>query len=176
MTLLEKLSNLAVIIVAVAVIGTKISERLAPADTPVAQVHLAQRFMGKPLPLPEALATGKNGTITLFISKQCRFCTDSMLFYRRLKGYTSSQACETKLVAIGPGDHESREDIQEYLAGHHLPVDGIAMVNFHGLNVTGTPTLVLRDGARLVQGVWVGKLSEAGEKEVLSKVGSFCHT
>jgi hypothetical protein len=174
MTRLEKVSNIAVIIVASLVTGTTLYDRLV-ARGPSAQTTLLQQFTGKQLPLPASLATGNKGTITLFISKNCHFCTESMSLYQRLADSRSNASCDVKIVALGPKERETREDVQTYLTEHNLTVDGMEMVNFMNLGVSSTPTLVLRDASRLVRRVWVGRLSGAKENEVLAEVKSLCH-
>jgi hypothetical protein len=171
MTSFERCSNIAVVVVAGVVIGTNLYNRWGlqvPKPPPV----LSKQLTGKPL--PGSSITGNQGTITLFISKDCHFCTDSMDFYRRLSDLRSTTRCDIKLFAAGPRNRETREDIQAYLAKHDLAVDGIEMLNFSRLGVSGTPTLVLQDASRLVRGVWLGYLPEASENEVLSKTKSFC--
>ena len=166
MTGFEKYSNIAVIVVASVVIGTNLYDHFG------LQAPKPKQLTGKPL--PGSSITGNQGTITLFISKDCHFCTDSMDFYRRLSDLRATTPCDIKLVAAGPRNRETREDIQTYLAKHDLAVDGIEMLNFSCLGVSGTPTLVLQGASRLVRAVWFGYLPEASENEVLSKTKSFC--
>ena len=112
---LDKLSNIAVIGVALVVAGTNIYDRISvhPTDLPA---PFAQRFMGKRLPLPNALPVGGSGEIILFISKTCHYCSQSMTFYRRLAELRSPK-CNLKIVALGPKERETQADIQGYLSG-----------------------------------------------------------
>jgi len=50
-----------------------------------------------------------------------------------------------------------------------VQVDEIKHADFQSLQVGGTPTLLLVDSKGIVQKVWLGKLSEAKEKEVLDQ-------
>ncbi|HEX4135717.1 MAG TPA: hypothetical protein VHY84_13970 [Bryobacteraceae bacterium] len=174
MSSFEKIANIAVILAAVAVVSTNIYDRFTPR-VPVAQATLAQKFLGKRMPLPDSVLSGAKGTVTLFISKDCHFCTASMAFYQRLAALKSPDSCNIKLVALAPKDHDLPEEVETYLSGHNLSVDEIEVVDFANLGVTGTPTVVLHDGARRVQGLWVGLLSEARQAEVIAKVTSVCH-
>ena len=131
------------------------------------------KLMGKRLPVPESLAIGANGAITLFVSQNCHFCTESMGFYRRLSA-SRPKSCDIRVYAIGRKELENREDVQAYLAGNGVTLDGSEVMDIRGVGISGTPTIVLRDTSGLVRGVWVGKLSETQEDEVLSKVKSFC--
>jgi hypothetical protein len=175
-TLLEKMSNVAVIVLAAGVLGFNIYDRFVPRVVPPSQMTLVRKYMGKPLPLPAAVPQGQRGTVALFVSKDCHFCSESMAFYRRLATVTSAPPCSVKMVALGPKEREKREDIEAYLAVHNLSVDAIDMVDFPTVNVSGTPTLVVEDGSKLVRGIWVGKLSEIKENEVLDRVKSYCQS
>jgi hypothetical protein len=167
---LETISNVAVIIVAAVFVGTSFYDRFLLKPVPPA----IQQLVGKQLPLPNSLVKGKNATIILFVSKDCHFCSESMIFYQQLSHLRSTLQCDLKLNAIGPQERETRKDIDTYLSGYNLKVDGTDVVNFNSLNIAGTPTLVVQDSLQIVQGVWVGKLPLLREGEVLSKVKSFC--
>ncbi len=166
---LDKVTNIAVLVASVVVVGSNLYPRFA--NRRVSSV--AQNFMGKPLPLSGALPTGKNGTVALFVSKSCHFCSDSMVFYRRLSEIRSS-SCDIKVVAIGPKNRETPAEIQQYVSDHGLRVDGADVADFPSLGVSGTPTLVLQDTSRAVKAVWTGFLAEDRQKEVVEKVTSFC--
>jgi len=175
MTRLETVKNIIVIVAAVTVIGTSIYSRFVTPESK-SQASVSARLIGKPLPLPVSLVTGNKGTIALFVSKTCRFCTQSMGFYRHLAELKVNEPCDIKLVALGPKGRESSDEIRTYLRDNNLSVDGLDVVDFLSLGVEATPTLVLRDSSKLVRGVWVGAQRDTGENEVISKVKAFCHT
>ena len=87
------------------------------------------KLMGKALALPESVAIGANGAITLFVSRNCHFCTESMGFYRRL-ATSRPKSCDMRVYAIGRKELESREDVQAYLEGNGVPVDGSEVTDF----------------------------------------------
>jgi hypothetical protein len=97
-----------------------------------------------------------------------------MDFYRRLSDVRAKGSCGVKLVAVGPKNRETADDIREYLARQDLRVDAVEMVNYSKVGVSGTPTLALEDESGLVREVWFGFLSEKQEAEVLARMGSFC--
>jgi len=96
-----------------------------------------------------------------------------MGFYRQLAD-SRPASCDVKLVVVGPKETETREEMTAYLAEHSLAVDGMQMVNFSDSQISTTPTLVLRDATRLVRGVWIGRLPDANQNEVVSRVRKFC--
>ncbi len=172
MTSFENISNIAVMIVAGLVIGKNVYDRtVAPRPT---SLLFTQRFMGKPLYLPGALGPSKKGTVGLFLSKSCHFCSESFDFYRRLSQSRSTTPCEVRVMALGPKDRESREELVSYLNAHAFTADGMEMVSFADLSVFATPTLVVQDASQTVRGIWVGKLSESRETEVMNAIDSLC--
>jgi hypothetical protein len=166
---LGTISNVAVITVAVIVGAGNLYDRFGPRE-PRGQTTLAKQLMGKPLPLAKNVVSGRNGTVILFLSKNCHFCTDSMGLYQRLADLRSASSRDIKLVVVGPQEREALEEVKVYLAGHNLTPDGVQMADFAQLSIFATPTLVLQGASGLVSGVWVGKLSREKEDEVLSKV------
>jgi len=172
MTRLETVVNIGVCILATVVIGTNLYDRFVPRK-PVSTV--AERLMNKPLLVPASLATGSKGTITVFVSKNCPYCTESMNFYQRL-AKSRPTSCDLKFVALGPMERETPVEIQGYLLEHYVTMDGVGVVSFMDVGITGTPTLVVRDSTKLVRGVWTGRLSESKEDEVIRTVKTFCQT
>jgi hypothetical protein len=97
-----------------------------------------------------------------------------MAFYRRLVS-SRPAGCDVKLVVLGPSGRDTHSDTDGYLSENRLAVDGVEIVNFSGLGVSSTPTLVLVDpSSRIVRGAWVGRLSEDQDDKVLSEVRSMC--
>ncbi len=174
---LETVTNIVLIIAAVAVAGSNIYGRFfspALADGG-ASVQAARRLGGKPLPLPATLPVGRRATIALFMSKDCHFCRESMEFYRQLAAFASeNNGCDVKLVAVGPKTRERREDLVSYLADQKLRVDGVDVADFPSLSISGTPTLALEDSSRLVRNVWVGLIPASQQNEVFARVKSLC--
>ncbi len=173
MSRFEKAANIIVIIAAAVVAGNSLYGRLV---VPKTGSEKAQRQLaGKPMALPAALPVGRQGTIALFVSKDCHFCLESMDFYRQLATVASEDnTCDVKLVAVGPQAREKRGDIVSYLADQKLKVDGVDVADYASLGISGTPTLVLRDSSLLVKRVWAGLLPAINQKDVLARVKSLC--
>jgi len=73
----------------------------------------------------------------------------------------------TRIVAVLP---QSLGDSKQYLAKLAVTVDEVRSVPLMDIAVTGTPTMLLVDGNGIVRNVWVGKLAEDRQAEVLSAI------
>lgn len=108
------------------------------------------------------IAWNQNGqTLILALSRNCRFCTESAPFYKKL----SQSKGNTHLVALLP---QSVEEGQEYLEKLGVSVDEVKQFSLEKIGVRGTPTLLLVDTSGVVKNFWVGKLSPEQEAIVLS--------
>jgi thiol-disulfide isomerase/thioredoxin len=101
-------------------------------------------------------------TVVLVLSTQCHFCSDSAPFYRRL---AQAARNKVKVVALLP---QTAAQARQYLRGEGVAVDEVRQVSLESLGVRGTPTLLLVDGAGVVQEQWVGRLQSNQEAQVLS--------
>jgi hypothetical protein len=102
-------------------------------------------------------------TLVLFLRSTCGVCTSSMEFYRRL------QAAPRRAALVVAGI-ESVEVLEKYVSGHRFAPERIVQVSPGSVRVRGTPTAVLVDSEGVVQSVWLGKIAEAREAEVLAAV------
>ena len=100
-------------------------------------------------------------TLIVALSENCRFCQDSMPFYRTL----TAMAAENVQIVVAAPPHEP--DIGAYLASEYVRPDDIVFPAVGVLPVTGTPTLMIADSTGLVTHSWVGQLNSDGEGEVL---------
>lgn len=108
------------------------------------------------------IAWNQNGqTLILVLSRNCRFCTDSAPFYKKL----SQSKSNTYLVALVP---QSVDEGREYLEKLGVSVDEVKQFSLEKIGVSGTPTLLLVDTSGVVKNFWVGKLSPEQEATVLS--------
>jgi hypothetical protein len=106
----------------------------------------------------------KNGqTLLLAVSDKCHFCSESAPFYQRL----AHDHGKTRLLAVLP---QPVEDGEKYLDSLKVTVDDVKQASFSSLGVRGTPTLILVDKNGVAINSWVGKLSDAREAEVLSRL------
>lgn len=159
---IEIAANVAIVIVALAAISI-----------------FARNFWARPAQPHHTIATGtkfdlkdenwqtSRKSVVLALSTTCRFCTESAGFYREL-----SQECKKQhihLVAVLP---QPVNEAKAYLQGESVAVDEVKQASFAGLQVSGTPTLLIIDDKGIVKNVWYGKLADSGEKEVLATLPS----
>lgn len=99
-------------------------------------------------------------TLIVWVNSGCKYCTESMGFYRRL----TAAPRRAKLLVMG---REAVEVITAYLEGHGVRPDAVVSVPSGRVRLYGTPTLVLVSGDGIVQSVWLGKLGLRDEDRVL---------
>jgi hypothetical protein len=105
-------------------------------------------------------------TLVLALSTNCRYCTQSLPFYKELMTRAAKEAAgSVQMVAVFP---EQRADVDAYTKTHELPIDSVAGVNLRSLQIPFTPSLILVDSNAEVLGSWGGKLSEEEQKNVFN--------
>lgn len=100
-------------------------------------------------------------TLLMVLRSDCRFCQQSMPFYRRLLE-RSRQGVE--IVVAAPA---SDTGIAGYLESEGVAPDSVVLVQPGTLPVQGTPSLLLVDDGGGVTQAWVGLLDTAREASVL---------
>ena len=103
-------------------------------------------------------------TLVFAIQSSCHFCSESMAFYREI---SRQKSAGLRLVVVAPDDPVSAKS---YVAANGFAPDAIASSDLTAIRVSGTPTLLLVNSAGIIERVWMGKLSPAREKEVLTEV------
>lgn len=104
-------------------------------------------------------------TVLLVLSTRCRFCVESMPFYRELINAVSSK--DTRFVAIFP------EEIgigKAFLSEHGLPEIETLQSKLSDIKVRGTPTVILTNRNGVVESFWMGKLDTQKQKELVNKI------
>lgn len=111
----------------------------------------------------EYVAEGAAKTVVLFIHPSCRYCTQSMPFYRRLVTEAEKRQQHVTVRALSTVDEPL---LRGYLAEHALARMAAARAQAPP-GVTGTPTLLVldRDGHALTS--FTGALSASQEASVL---------
>jgi thioredoxin-related protein len=154
-------ANVAIIIVALAIVVVFARSYKSNQSQP----H--QIGTGTQFGLKDMSGQGNDKSMVLVLSTTCHFCSESAGFYRALVGHCQRQHVRT--VAVFP---QPTNAAQSYLADKGVAVDEVRQSSLSNIEVTGTPTLLLIDKKGIVQSVWVGKLSEDREREILAKLGS----
>ncbi len=104
-------------------------------------------------------------TLVLVTSSTCRFCAESLPFYRKL--VPAARNAGARVLAVTAEEPTINAN---YLSSEGIRVDAAVSSTQNGLVFRGTPTLVVvgRDGT--VVGSWAGKLSSEEEIQVLAAV------
>ena len=150
----------AVVAIALAVASlswSAVSRRLA--RTPVYSV--GDRFEK----LPGIDVAKSPATLVISVSRRCRFCNDSMAFYKTLT--TGSR--KTRVVVVG---HETVAELREYLEEHGVQPDDVVSIAGLTVKLVRTPTLLLVGQDSIVRSAWEGKLQSAVEAQVVKVLTS----
>jgi hypothetical protein len=169
MTKLEKTANAAVILACVAFVGTLAwnyynSSRPDPRTLP-------ELSKGTVIKLPGSAQAGPQPTLVLALSKNCHFCNESAGFYQKLTAFKNSSPQGLRMVAVLP---QSKDEAASYLKEHGIEADEVVSMEVSKLGLMGTPTLLLLDGQNKLEELWVGKLNESQESEVIERLKKAC--
>jgi hypothetical protein len=169
MTKLEKATNVAIILACVALVGN-LARNYYRSSRPVP--GLAPKIAkGAVVKLPGAAPATSQPTLVLALSKNCHFCQESVGFYQKLTAFKNSSPQGLRLVAVLP---EKREEAASYLKESGIGADAVLSMPVSQIGVTGTPTLLLLDGQNKLEEIWVGKLNESQESEVMARLKKAC--
>ena len=102
-------------------------------------------------------------TLILALSTECHYCTESAPFYKKLVNVPRT----TRLLALLP---QPVAESREYLKRFGIVVDDVKQVQFDGINIRGTPTLLLVNENGVVTKSWIGKLAEDQQADVLREI------
>lgn len=150
--MLEKITNLTIIVVALIVGITYIQTYRRQAEPPIAVVS---DRLAKILPDNQA-----SGYLVLALSTECHFCTESMPTYR---AFVSSG--RVNFTAIFP---QTADKGSNYLTENRLVIPHIVGgLDYNELGINGTPTLVAFDSHKKFIKTWRGRLSPQQQAEVL---------
>jgi thioredoxin-related protein len=161
---IETFANVAIILVAIVLCVVLVKKFVLTADAP-AQPERKMPEVGKKVALPDANFAAKDKTLIMALKKDCRFCTESSEFYRKVTALAGEK--NVQVIAVFP---HSTADGQEYLKQINVAVEDKRQADFAALNVSGTPTLILTDKNGDIQKVWLGKLSPEKETEVINSL------
>src|SRR5262245_8904408 len=134
-----------------------------PGGPPQGQVEKGDRFDQ----LKAVLPAGTSRALVVAVAPGCHFCNESMPFYKQLLDHRNQQSSPVKFIAAVPFAEAKAEEAQKF-AGAGAQPDGLVQLDFAAVKVPGTPTLMLVDNNGEVLSVWVGKLDEDRQKEVLA--------
>lgn len=157
---LESLSNLAVIIAALALLVV-----LARREWPGPQPGSAASLQGATIQLASLTHAPSKRNFILFVSEMCHFCEQEMPFYRSLRDKLPSRA---SLIAVFPTGQPAPEG---FLAARQVKVDHVVSSDILGsAGVIATPTLLLVDERGTVKRAWVGAQSDRQHTEIVESI------
>jgi thioredoxin-related protein len=161
---LELLANVAIILVAI-ILCFVLVKKFVLTDSAPTPPERKQPTVGAKIALPDTDFSVKEKTLLMALKKDCRFCTESSEFYRKLTAAAGEKG--VRVIALFP---HSAADGQEYLNQINVSVEDKRQADFASLNVAGTPTLIITDKNGEIKQFWVGKLPPEKEKEVLDSL------
>lgn len=109
--------------------------------------------------------TDSERTVLVALAKDCKYCSASAKFYRRLVAGLNNT--DTRLIAVFA---ENDSDAEAYLKGLNVPIRELRRVSFSSLGITNVPTVAILDRNRVVTDMWVGKLSPLKEAALMAKL------
>ncbi len=152
----------AVVLVRQLMTGESIFSSRRPPEPP-AMVEKGERFDQ----LKAVVPAGTERALLVAVSPTCHFCDESMPFYKQLVDQRNQKSSLVKIIAAVPLETMKAEESQKF-AGAGANPDGMVQLDFRAVKVSGTPTVLLVDNSGKVLDVWVGKLDEDRQEEVLA--------
>ena len=150
----EIASNIAVVVVAVAVLSFAIAYFWIPSEPKmIAGLEKGQQFS----PVPNLDYKGTEQTLLIALNTDCSYCQESVPLYRKVMDAYPRGNKSVRIVALFPN---KIKEVADYLMANALSVDSVADVNLDAIRVPGTPTMILLNGRGEVQNFWLGRLGE----------------
>jgi hypothetical protein len=160
---LESLANIAIIVCSLVLLAVVWKRQFPP------QSRTASPRVGQKLALGDVDWSQNHHTLLLALRTDCRFCTESADFYRRLLGEVDRSTAKPHVIAVLP---QPIGDARSYLSHLGIAVSDVRQASLTDLNIQGTPTLLLIGDSGRIISVWVGRLHAPTEGEVLAAVRS----
>lgn len=164
-TTLEVTTNIAVILVAVAMLSLLAIFVFVKPRTPTLSIGLQK---GQAFGQISKVDYGRSDrTLLIALSTACSYCQENLPFYQKLTSAPVPFHNNLQVVALFPN---AAEDVEKYVRENKLPIEAVAAVDFNSLRISGTPTIILVDKNGVVQDFWIGKLSEQEANKFLHLV------
>ena len=103
-------------------------------------------------------------TLLVALQRPCRFCDDSMPFYRRLASRAAGRN-DVRIVVVAPPRNHG---IGDYLESRGFEPDAVVLAE--RFPVPGTPSLLAVDAEGSLMHMWAGLLDASQEAEVLDVI------
>lgn len=160
---IEVIANIAIVVVAI-MIAVVFFDRYLSSKFDF-KSEIKQVAKGNNVSLPTIDWAASDWTIVMALSQRCRYCSESIPFYRQLSQAQAQKSI--KMIALFP---QTDIEGQKYLSDAGIIVDHVTQVSLESLGIRGTPTLILVNKRGVVEEVWAGKLSGEREAEVIRKL------
>jgi hypothetical protein len=133
-----------------------------------AQTPSDSSLMGEVLTqLPEYDWKSHEMTLVMAMRSDCHFCQVSMPFYKHLAELQADNQFRAHLLAVMPDTRAANP-----LQSGGINVQGVYELPLNSIHVSGTPTLLLVNASGRVDQAWVGLLTPAQEKDVITVLES----
>jgi hypothetical protein len=164
---LERTANILIVataLVAIPTLGLQLYERAT-----VRPVEASPRYArGDSLqPAVNIDAGHARRALVLYLNSSCRYCTESMDFYKRIREWREHNAEAATIVVLG---QESESRLLDYTLAHGFKPDRVISVRGTSFKLSGTPSLLLVSRTGIVEEAWYGRLSPAQEQAVLERL------
>jgi hypothetical protein len=142
-----------------------------PPPPPGSSITATQYEVGDQLhDVPELAFLRSREALLIYINESCRFCRDSMPFYRKIINERNRLNSGLVLV-VAARDEEA--NIREYIATHGVQADAVVRIPIESDFRQGVvPSVLLLDGERQVRGSWTGVPDATEEMEILDAITS----
>jgi peroxiredoxin len=157
---LDWIVNVLLALTCVVVLATYVSDRWSRSHYQPPAVKPESLSPGKQIPGLSSVVW-KDRNILLFVRSTCRFCTESMSFYRDL----SAQVHDSGVRFIAVAD-EPQDVTVQYLRSYGVAPDEVISASGRTTGVLMTPALAIVDKRGSVIQSWVGKIPPEKEPNV----------
>jgi hypothetical protein len=159
---LTTIANITIVVSALVLVAATLLPSALPRSRPASLPAAGTRLSG----LQQVDFTRHDMTCILFLKSDCRFCTESMAFYRTLLGLRQ-RSNRIGFVAVSSEDVGS---LTRYLTDHSAPVDSVVSVPAGESGVLATPTLIVVDRQRKVILATAGLLADEKQRQVYERL------
>jgi len=158
-SVLEKITNIAVIVVAILFAVVFFQHEFRPHKT------MSRAFDAQKLALTSITPTPAKLNVVLGISTECPFCEKNVGFYKKLSGL--EKPGRMAFYTIFP---QAKNEAESYLEKKGIHPTGVISSSLAKYQIKGTPTLVLVNDKGKVVHSWVGTLDSSKQAEVVRQI------
>jgi hypothetical protein len=164
---LEVATNIAVLLVALLILGKVAWTYLGEKPSPSPHLQAGIRKGGPFSLIPRVDYAKRPQTLVIAMSSTCERCNESVPFFKQILQANAENGDKTQIVAVFP---ENAEEVGRYISEQRISLDAVPGVDYRALNLPGTPTAVLVSSEGTLINFWIGKSSNAAEKEILESI------